>query len=75
MSAEPAGVRKEACGKATGTGVLHGALHRYVGTGAHPARLSDDLHLLDVPAPPGHAAAVALRVPAGTRPERVRRED
>lgn len=55
--------RKEACGKATGTGLAHNGLERYVGTGPLPASAGPGLRLYDVVAPAGHVAAVAVGTP------------
>ncbi|WP_371615934.1 4'-phosphopantetheinyl transferase superfamily protein [Streptomyces sp. NBC_00454] len=52
--------RKEACLKATGTGVALGLAEPYVGSAATPAPIPG-WTLADLPAPPGFAAALALR--------------
>ncbi|MFB8266168.1 4'-phosphopantetheinyl transferase family protein [Streptomyces sp. NPDC055955] len=52
--------RREACGKATGTGLAHGGMERFVGTGPSPAEVGPELELHDVAAPDGYAAAAAL---------------
>ncbi|KOU42032.1 hypothetical protein ADK55_26990 [Streptomyces sp. WM4235] len=53
--------RKEAALKSTGTGLVRGASQPYVGSGLVPAQ-PDGHHVLDLPAPPGHAAALALHL-------------
>ncbi|CAL9440655.1 hypothetical protein SUDANB120_02233 [Streptomyces sp. enrichment culture] len=52
--------RKEACLKATGTGLADGLAEPYVGTGPDPAPLAG-WYLTDLPAPPAYAAALALK--------------
>ncbi|WP_411105573.1 4'-phosphopantetheinyl transferase family protein [Streptomyces sp. cmx-4-9] len=52
--------RKEACLKATGTGLALGVAEPYVGSAAAPARVPGWL-LSDLPAPDGYAAALAVR--------------
>ncbi|MFJ7589413.1 4'-phosphopantetheinyl transferase family protein [Streptomyces sp. NPDC097617] len=54
--------RKEACLKANGTGLALGLVHPYVGTHPTPPPLAD-YTLFDLPAPHGHAAALALTHP------------
>ncbi|MEU8773939.1 4'-phosphopantetheinyl transferase superfamily protein [Streptomyces sp. NPDC048606] len=51
--------RKEACLKATGTGLARGVVEPYVGSAAEPASAPGRL-LHDLPAPRGYAAALAL---------------
>lgn len=50
--------RKEACLKAVGTGLAHGAAEPYVGSG-DSAVSPAGLRLVDLPFAPGHAAAMA----------------
>ncbi|MFI8345174.1 4'-phosphopantetheinyl transferase family protein [Streptomyces sp. NPDC085639] len=57
--------RKEACLKATGTGLALGLVHPYVGTRPTPPHLAD-FTLVDLPAPDDHAAALALTHPGST---------
>lgn len=52
--------RKEACLKATGTGLALGLVEPYVGCAPTPAPVPG-WTLTDLPAPPGFAAALALR--------------
>lgn len=54
--------RKEACLKGIGTGLAEGLTEPYVGAGAVPARVPG-WSLSDLPAPPDHAAALALHTP------------
>ncbi|MFI7178693.1 4'-phosphopantetheinyl transferase family protein [Streptomyces spororaveus] len=53
--------RKEACLKATGTGLAAGLAEPYVGSAATPAPVTGWI-LRDLPAPDGYAAALALAV-------------
>lgn len=57
--------RREACGKAAGTGLAHDGMERFVGTGPCPAPAGPDLELYDVAAPDGYAAAAALALSEG----------
>ncbi|WP_405443852.1 4'-phosphopantetheinyl transferase superfamily protein [Streptomyces avidinii] len=57
--------RKEACLKAAGTGLALGLVDPYVGTRPTPPPLAD-YTLIDLPAPRGHAAALALTHPGST---------
>ncbi|MFH7597339.1 4'-phosphopantetheinyl transferase superfamily protein [Streptomyces racemochromogenes] len=52
--------RKEACLKATGAGLAEGLVEPYVGSAPAPAPVPG-WSLRDLPAPPGYAAALALR--------------
>ncbi|MCX5147659.1 4'-phosphopantetheinyl transferase superfamily protein [Streptomyces sp. NBC_00320] len=52
--------RKEAYFKGTGTGLAAGLADPYVGSGPDPAPVPG-WHVTDLPAPPGYAAALALR--------------
>ncbi|MET8331368.1 4'-phosphopantetheinyl transferase superfamily protein [Streptomyces sp. NPDC005181] len=54
--------RKEAYLKATGTGLALGLAEPYVGS-AHTPAVVPGWTLTDLPAPPGYAAALALRTP------------
>ncbi|MFD9353346.1 4'-phosphopantetheinyl transferase family protein [Streptomyces sp. NPDC060031] len=59
--------RKEAYLKATGTGLALGLAEPYVATVPTPAAVPG-WTLTDLPAPPGYAAALALRAPAPAAP-------
>ncbi|WP_329313555.1 4'-phosphopantetheinyl transferase superfamily protein [Streptomyces sp. NBC_01278] len=53
--------RKEAYFKGTGTGLAEGLAEPYIGSGPDPAAVPG-WRLIDLPAPPAYAAALALRV-------------
>ncbi|MGW6982371.1 4'-phosphopantetheinyl transferase superfamily protein [Streptomyces sp. NPDC054932] len=59
--------RKEACLKATGTGLAQGLVHPYVGT--HPTPTQPPGHVLtDLPTPAGYTAALAITHPQPPAP-------
>lgn len=53
--------RKEAYLKGLGTGLAGDSARDYLGTGAHPAPAPDGWSIMDVTAPDGFAAALAVR--------------